>query len=216
MDRALKAATLDFALLKPYVKAICFVLLVPVIFTFISRSLISGVSFAMFVVAMSSSYTFAVSEKNAMERLYGILPVEKKHLVLGKYICVCGVGLLALLVSLILQPLVLLAMSAPVGINEILAAGMMGAVMFTFYIVFQVPGFYRYGSIKGRMFMYVPVVGFLLLYLLFSGTDAVFGSALAALLNSPAIAAALALLLIALMLFVSVVVSIKILKKKEL
>lgn len=216
MNSILKAASLDFALLKPYMKAICFVLLVPIIYTFMSRSLVSGVSFAMCVISMSSSYTFAVSEKNGMERLYGILPIAKKHLVLGKYICVCGMGFLALLVSLILQPLVLLALSATVNMVEIFTAGLLGVMMFTFYIAFQVPGYYKFGSIKGRMFMYIPVVGLLLISFLFGSNNTVPSPALNTLLNNPFIVVAFVILVVALMLFVSIAVSVKITQKKEL
>lgn len=215
MHSVLKAASLDFALLKPYMKAICFVVLLPTAFTLISRSLISGVSFAMCVISMASSYTFAVSEKNRMDRLYGILPVAKKHLVLGKYVCVCGLGLMALLVTLILQPLVLLALSAPVNMTEILMVALMGVVMFAFYIAFQVPGYYKYGSIKGRMFMYVPVVGFLLISFVSGSTNIVLSPALNTLLSNPFITAICAILLVALMLFVSIAVSVEIMQKKE-
>lgn len=215
MNNVFKTAGLDFALLKPYIKSICFVLLVPVIFTFATRSLISGVSFAMCVMSMSSSYTFAVSEKNGMDRLYGILPVSKKDLVWGKYISISCMGLLALLVSLILQPLVLSALSVPVSMGEILTAALLGAVMFTFYIVFQVPGYYKYGSIKGKMFMYIPVVGFIATSLLVNNTKAMVNPAFFALLGNPVIAAAFALLVIIMMLSVSASLSLKILKKYE-
>ena len=36
------------------------------------------------------------------------------------------------------------------------------------YTVFQIPGYYKYGSIKGRVFMYIPVAGFLVTLLLLS------------------------------------------------
>lgn len=215
MNNVIKATKLDFALLKPYIKSICVVLLVPIGFTIMTRTLISGVTFAMCVMSMSSSYTFAVSEKNGMERLYDILPIEKKNLVLGKYLCVCSLGLLALVVSLILQPLVLFALSVPTGMSEVLVAGVTGVVMFLVYVAFQVPGYYKYGSIKGRMFMYVPIAGFLLVYLLVINKSVMQSQALAVLFSSPAAAAALILLLSALLLFVSVIDSIKILQKKE-
>lgn len=35
---------------------------------------------------MASGYTFSISEKNGMERLYGILPITKKEFVLGRYL----------------------------------------------------------------------------------------------------------------------------------
>ena len=41
-----------------------------------------------------------------------------------------------------------------------------GVFLFALYTVFQIPGYYKYGSIKGRVFMYIPVAGFLVTLLL--------------------------------------------------
>lgn len=38
------------------------------------------------------------------------------------------------------------------------------AVLFCVYAGIQIPGYYRFGAIKGRAFMFVPTVGFLLIY----------------------------------------------------
>ena len=42
-----------------------------------------------------------------MDRLFGILPVRKSELVIGRYVFVLAMGLLSLIISLIAQPLVL-------------------------------------------------------------------------------------------------------------
>ena len=75
MANIIKAMKLDFDLVKVYVKAICFTLLIPVVFAIINRSLMTSVSFATCFIAMASGYTFSISEKNGMERLYGILNI---------------------------------------------------------------------------------------------------------------------------------------------
>lgn len=81
-----KAAKLDFNLLKYYYKSICFTLLVPLAFILLYRTLVVGISFAMFMMAMTSIYTFSVADKNDMQRLYSILPISVKELVCGKYV----------------------------------------------------------------------------------------------------------------------------------
>lgn len=45
MANIIKAMKLDFDLVKVYVKAICFTLLIPVVFAIINRSLMTSVSF---------------------------------------------------------------------------------------------------------------------------------------------------------------------------
>ena len=96
-----------FSLVKPYIKVIGFTMLLPIAFAAINRSILTGVSFAMCFIAMTTGYTFSVTEKNSMERLYGILPIKKSEMVIGRYLFVLALGAMALVVSLITQPIVL-------------------------------------------------------------------------------------------------------------
>ncbi len=118
MSNALKATKLDFSLVKPYIKVIGFTMLLPIAFAAINRSLLTGVSFAMCFIAMTTGYTFSITEKNSMERLYGILPVKKSEMVTGRYLFVLALGALALMVSLIAQPIVLRAMGETVSSSQ--------------------------------------------------------------------------------------------------
>ena len=53
------------------------------------------------ITAMTTGYTFSITEKNSMERLFGILPVRISQLVIGRYIFVLVLGAVALVVSLL-------------------------------------------------------------------------------------------------------------------
>ena len=160
MSNTLKATKLDFSLVKPYIKVIGFTMLLPIAFAAINRSILTGVSFAMCFIAMTTGYTFSVTEKNSMERLYGILPIKKSEMVTGRYLFVLALGAMALVVSLITQPIVLRAMGESVGAFDMISAAIGGLFLFALYTVFQIPGYYKYGAIKGRLFMYIPVDGF--------------------------------------------------------
>ena len=160
MSNILKSTKLDVALVKPYFKTICFTLLLPIVFAAINRSLLTG-------------YTFSITEKNSMDRLFGILPVRKSELVIGRYVFVLAMGLLSLIISLIAQPLVLKVLGETVGVFDIVTAAIAGVFLFALYTVFQIPGYYKYGSIKGRVFMYIPVAGFLVTLLLLSKMPAI-------------------------------------------
>lgn len=157
----LKAARLDFFLVRPYMKSFCVQLAIPVVFTAINRSLIIGISFAMCLTAMTAGYTFAVCEKSGMDRLYGILPVSKTRLVVGRYLYTFSMGLLAFVFSLLVHPLVLRMLGVSLSLAELCFGGAAGVLMFTLNTVFQLPGYYRFGSIKGRVFAFLPVIGFL-------------------------------------------------------
>lgn len=79
MNLSMKCMKLDYLLLKPYLKSMLLVLLVPLLITFFTGTLFEGLSFAATVMAMTTGYTFSVVEKNSMERFYGFLPAKKKR-----------------------------------------------------------------------------------------------------------------------------------------
>ena len=216
MSNILKSTKFDIALVKPYFKTICFTLLLPIVFAAINRSLLTGVSFAMCFIAMTTGYTFSITEKNSMDRLFGILPVRKSELVIGRYVFVLAMGLLSLIISLIVQPLVLKVLGETVGVFDIVTAAIAGVFLFALYTVFQIPGYYKYGSIKGRVFMYIPVAGFLITLLLISKNPVGENKLLFTVINSPVLLMLLAVIFVIAMYVISILVSIKILKNKEM
>ena len=150
-----------------------------------------------------------------MERLYGILPIKKSEMVTGRYLFVLALGALALVVSLITQPIVLRAMGESVGAFDMISAAIGGLFLFALYTVFQIPGYYKYGAIKGRVFMYIPVAGFLatLFFLPKMPADNPFVTTV---VSSPVLLIGLVLVLVVVMYAVSIWFSIRIMENKEM
>ena len=157
-----------------------------------------------------------ITEKNSMDRLFGILPVRKSELVIGRYVFVLAMGLLSLIISLIAQPLVLKVLGETVGVFDIVTAAIAGVFLFALYTVFQIPGYYKYGSIKGRVFMYIPVAGFLVTLLLLSKMPAIGNSIISSVESSPILPVLIVFFSIVAMYAVSIILSIRIMKKKEM
>ena len=215
MSNILKATKLDFSLIKPYIKVIGFTMLLPIAFAAINRSILTGVSFAMCFIAMTTGYAFSVTEKNSMERLYGILPIKKSEMVTGRYLFVLALGALALVVALITQPIVLRAMGENIGTLDIISAATGGLFLFALYTVFQIPGYYKYGAIKGRVFMYIPVAGFLAT-LFFLPKMPVDNPIVTMIISSPMLLIGLVIVLVIVMYAVSIWFSIRIMENKEI
>lgn len=87
--------------------------------------------------------------------------------------------------------------------------------MFTLYTVFQLPGYYKFGSINGRIFMYLPVVGFLGIQLFVSKLDVTGSPMIASLIGNPAVSAIAVLLACGAAYLFSIAISIKIIRNKE-
>ena len=216
MSNIWKSAKLDFSLVKPYVKTICFTMILPVVFAAVNRSLLTGISFAMCFIAMTTGYTFSVTEKNSMERLYSILPIRKSDMVIGRYIFIIIMGLTALIFSLAVHPVILTILGETISKFDFINAAAIGIFLFALYTVFQLPGYYKLGSIKGRVFMYIPVAGFLITLLLITKIPVSESRLLLTVINSPVLLMLSAVIFVAAMYTVSILVSIKILKNKEM
>ena len=216
MSNIWRSVKLDFSLAKPYVKTICFTIALPVVFAAINRSLMTGISFAMCFTAMISRSMFSITEKNDMERLYGILPVRKSELVIGRYIFIISLGILALLFSLITHPFILSSLGENVSVFDIAVAAVFGIFLFSLYTVFLLPGYYKYGSIKGKVFMYIPVVFFLVTLFLFTKIPADDNGWFITALNSPVLLLVLLGVFVVVMYVISIRVSVKIVQGKEM
>lgn len=216
MNNIWKSTKLDFSLVKPYVKTICFTMILPVVFAAINHSLLTGISFAMCFIAMTTGYTFSITEKNSMERLYGILPIRKSDMVIGRYLFIIIMGLIALIFSLIVHPIILTILGEDISQSDLIYATFTGIFLFALYTVFQLPGYYKLGSIKGRVFMYVPVAGFLITLLLITKAPVSESKLLFAVSNSPVLLMLLVIIFVIVMYVVSILISIKVLKNKEM
>jgi ABC-2 type transport system permease protein len=99
--------------------------------------------------------------------------------------------------------------------TTIIGAAVSGLFLFALYTVFQIPGYYKYGSIKGRVFMYIPVAGFLLTLSLFSKILSIGTSVIATVGNSPVLLAILVITLFIVMYALSSWFSIWIMKTRK-
>ena len=206
MNNIWKMAKLDYYLMKTYSKTIIFTMIYPAVMAIMNKSLVSGISFVMVFMGMMSGYVFLISEKNDMGRLYSILPVSKKHMVLGRYLYVGLFGLSVLLISLPMQLIILQVLGITVSSEDILGAVLTGIITFSFYPVFLFPGYYKYGYIKGRYLVLIPLAGYLGLLFLGNKLD---------LRINPVIFIIALLMLCIIGIFLSMAASIRILQDKE-
>lgn len=216
MTYTVKCMKLDYLLLKPYFKSMMLVLLVPLMITFFTGTLFEGLSFAATVMAMTTGYAFSVAEKNNLSRFYGFLPIKKIALVKGRYLIIFLMGLISLTVTLAVQVVILSMKRSLPDIPEIVGNFLLCAVLFCICAGVQIPGYYRYGSIKGKMFMFIPTVGFLLFYYIIRMFTEGANTATVNVSLSPIIIVIIALGLIALLISASAMVSAKIVEKKGL
>ena len=111
--------------------------------------------------------------------------------------------------------LYLSSLGETVSVFDIACVAAVGIFLFVLYTVFRLPGYYKFGSIKGRVFMYIPVAGFLATLFLVTKIPADSRGWLITVLSSPVMSTLLVAVFVVIMYVISILVSVKIVRKKE-
>ncbi|WP_313561634.1 ABC-2 transporter permease, partial [Ruminiclostridium cellobioparum] len=156
MNNVIKMIKLDISLIKPYSKSLLIVFLVPLIVIFGTQDIISGVIFCMSIMAMTSSYTFSIAEKNDLNRLYGLLPVTKRDVVTGRYMFSALTGVIAVLFGVVMNVVILTFTKKSFSYQDTVIAVSVGLMLYTLFTAIQLPGFFKFGAIKGRFITFIP------------------------------------------------------------
>lgn len=163
MNNIIKLVMLDKALLKPYYKYYLIVFIIPVFLTFDYKSFVPSIIFAMSMIAMTCNYTFSIAEKNDLNRLYGLLPVTKKEIVTGRYFFTALLGLISMVIAAFLNSIILTILKVNLNMDELIIGMSIGIMIYSIFTAVQLPGFFKFGTIKGRFFTFIPFIGLFLL-----------------------------------------------------
>ncbi|MHB8062479.1 MAG: ABC-2 transporter permease [Ruminiclostridium sp.] len=209
---------LDKALIKQYYKYYLIVFLIPVLTVFQYKSIIPSIVFAMCMIAMTTSYTFTVAEKNDLNRLYGLLPVSKKDIVAGRYLFTAIMGFVAIAIILVLDLIVLTAAKVPITMEEVILGIASGIIIYFLSIAIQLPGFFKFGAIKGRFFSFISLFGLFIVSLFADqiGPRLDLKTSSIAILNSPLGMLIFAILFAVVIYSISIGISQRIYNKMEL
>jgi hypothetical protein len=161
---------MDMLCFKPYRK---YLLLLPLAVVVILETRIMATPFIVFLMLTTlAPYLFASEDKNSMHRLFALLPISKKDVVVGRYIC-CIIGAT---IYIILMTLIQCACSIFTGllIPYILYSMITCTGLFLLFTAIQFPIFFKVGFIKGKFFALAPtyiLFGIIMAIRLFVGVD---------------------------------------------
>jgi hypothetical protein len=124
--------------------------------------------------------------------------------------------LLVLAASLITLSIALNFVGTALNTQEILVAAFAGIAIYSIFVSVQLPGFYKYGGINGKIFSILPFATVLIVNGIIKRSGFDFNDILQFLTVNQLLTVIIATIIIALLLVVSITISIKILKRKEL
>ncbi|MCL2822111.1 MAG: ABC-2 transporter permease, partial [Firmicutes bacterium] len=152
---------LDFQLLKPYwIWWVLFLGIALVVGLLNQMGFVFMVSLAMFAATIMA-FPFESTDKSNLHVLFSTLPTNRRSMVLARYIFIL-IGLaVALVVGIVLAIVIDLIFTPQVSTLDpmyFLTSVSLFLALFTLVVGFQTPFFYRFGYVKGKIFMWVPIV----------------------------------------------------------
>ena len=217
---------LDFVTIKPYftLQNLLIYVVIALFLTTMSGNISSGIGVGMMLGTMFIGYPFALSEKSNMDTLYATLSVDRKTVVLGRYMFALALNVCAMVVCFLLASVGLLAAQVADFGNEVGDALWMILLLAALFIVIQaiqLPFYFKFGYAKAKFFSLVPFAAIMAGYVAFitsigsdHGSLSTANNALADIVNSSIliIPVVLALLFI---IFISYRLSLSFYNKRE-
>ena len=106
MDNVLKSIRLDHEITKSRYPLFLVGYVIGIIFSVVTKTPVLAATIVMAIAAPMTGQCFAIYEKNNLDKLYGVLPIKKSEVVVGRYLFALGIviinGVFAFLLSLIM------------------------------------------------------------------------------------------------------------------
>lgn len=142
------------------------------IILFLVTLLVTGIDFPVAVATTAAGWgmagylpaVFSNQEKNGMERLYASLPLDRRDIVLGRYLFYYANFVLALAVTLAAGVVIPLLNGKTVTLTGLVTGMALALFLFAFISSVQLAVYFSFGYAKGALVSWLP---FLVLVLLF-------------------------------------------------
>ena len=166
--------TLDYLTVKPYFtgKNLLIYGAVVLFLTVMSADISAGIGIGMMLATMHTGYPFIAGEKCNMDALYVTLSVDKKTIVLGRYVFMLLSNICFVLAVFAVSVIVMLAYSMFGHGFQASASGGVLLIMPALFMAMQaiqLPLYFKLGYAKAKFVSIIPFVALMAGYMVFTG-----------------------------------------------
>jgi len=163
MSRLLSFVRLDFITVKPFItgKNLLIYAAIAVSLTAMSKNVASVMGIFIAISILYASYPFALGEKSNMDALYATLSIDRKTVVLGRYLFAFTLNLCTALFAVAAGAVGnILAGGSGTGMKagEILLTAAVLSAVFIVMEATQLPLFFKMGYSKAKIVSMIPLV----------------------------------------------------------
>jgi len=168
MNRILNATKLDFYAAKSALGMTAILLLIGIMIGALAHGAIYTMIFTMVFSVTSSGSIFSIHEKSHSDKLYGILPLKKSEMIMGRYLYALIIGAVYVVIAAILG----LIMSRVTGDNldalNYWATLALAFIYFGFAVGVSYPIYLKFSFAKAYVFTMLPMYVIAVLMLVLS------------------------------------------------
>lgn len=168
MNKTMSFVKLDLQTVKPYMKTICFILVFAIFLGVMIKSASFTVIYMIGILASMFNYPFALSEKCNINILYGTLPLNRKNIVVGRYMFGVLLVIIGAFISLV-SILILNSITQNTLISMVEVLLICGMIAFSLVLLsFQYPLYFKFGYTKMKFITLIPSILIVVAVLLLS------------------------------------------------
>ncbi|HZK70196.1 MAG TPA: ABC-2 transporter permease [Clostridia bacterium] len=156
MSNVLKSIRLDNYILKAYYKTFIVVYVIAILIGIISQIPALTVVVVMVITAPFIGTYFSVYEKNNLNKLYGILPIGKYEVVIGRYLYALFLGIINGIVSGILAYIISIFINKGMDHLTFITCLSASFLYFCLFIAVEFPVYFKYAFSKVYIFTSLP------------------------------------------------------------
>lgn len=212
-----KIVNLDYISIKPYftLKNLIIMICLYLVYFFITSNPLTANSAILIFSIVYSSYPFLIGEEAGIDSLYRIFGIKSEKVVLGRYVFALVLFIFALLISIVFS-IIFSFFVETADIREFLATSLAYLLVYLVFISLKYPLYFKFGykkakSISALTFVLIGLLSFLVMALKDSLNDLFIFME-----NNIFMTLLISLLLVLLIVFISIKVSQKFYKNRDL
>jgi len=167
MNNIFQVLKLDYYTVKTSYSRIIMIYFIS-LFIGISTQPIIPIFMIMFFGVSFSGLTFSIIEKNSCEKIYGILPIRRKQIIIGRYLYGFILGIANLVISIVLAYIIAMFSRQQMDSFILFFSITFAFCYYTFAVSVTYPIYYKFGFSKSYIFITIPLYLLILLVVFIS------------------------------------------------
>lgn len=166
MNRILNATKLDFFAGKSALRMTAILLLIGIVIGTVAHGPIYTMIFTMVFSVTSCGAIFSIHEKSRSDKLYGILPLKKSEMIMGRYLYALIIGAAYTVIAGILGFVMSRIMNVSLDSSTFWITLMLAFIYFSFAVGVAYPIYLKFSFAKAYIFTMLPMYVIAVLILL--------------------------------------------------